>query len=279
MDKHFIEKIFKQHQASPPCPSPKIIASFFTNLLESLFPDHAKIKFETLKEFELHIQKLKVELDELLTKNPMKGYVDLENVADAFFSKLPLIHEKLEKDISALFEGDPAAKSRSEVIRSYPGFYAIAAYRIAHELHKMGVKVIPRIISEHAHSKTGIDIHPNARIGEHFCIDHGTGVVIGETTVIGDHVKLYQGVTLGALSVDKSDAEKKRHPTIEDEVVIYSGATILGGETTIGRGSVIGGNVWITKSVPPNSKIYYQARMHNSTTDETDLYVYKENME
>ncbi len=279
MDKHFLEKVFKQHQASPPCPSPKIIASFFTNLLESLFPDHAKIQFESVKEFDLHFQKLKVELDELLTKNPMKGYVDLENVANDFFEKIPYIHSRLEKDITALFEGDPAAKSRSEVIRSYPGFYAIAAYRMAHELHKLGVKVIPRIISEHAHSKTGIDIHPNARIGEHFCIDHGTGVVIGETTVIGDYVKVYQGVTLGALSVDKSDAEKKRHPTLEDHVVIYSGATILGGETTIGHGSIIGGNVWITRSIPPNSKIYYQARMHNSDTDQTDLYVYKENME
>jgi len=279
MDKHFLERIFKEHQESPPCPSPKIIASFFTNLLESLFPDHAKIKFETVKEFELHFQKLKVELDELLTKNPMKGYVDLEHVADDFFAKLPYIHARLEKDITALYEGDPAAKSRSEVIRSYPGFYAIAAYRMAHELLKLGVKIIPRIISEHAHSKTGIDIHPNARIGEHFCIDHGTGVVIGETTVIGDHVKIYQGVTLGALSVDKTDAEKKRHPTLEDHVIIYSGATILGGETTIGHGSIIGGNVWITRSIPPNSKIYYQARMHNSDTDQTDLYVYKENVE
>lgn len=279
MNKDFIEKIFGQHQDSPPCPSPRIISSFFTNLLESLFPDHAKIKFESLKEFDLHIQKLKVELDELLTKNPMRGYVDLEHVADDFFDKLPIVHKKLEKDINAMYEGDPAAKSKSEVIRSYPGFYAIAAHRMAHELHKLGVKVIPRIISEHAHSKTGIDIHPNATIGEYFCIDHGTGLVVGETTKIGNHVKLYQGVTLGALSVDKSDAEKKRHPTIEDHVVIYSGATILGGETTIGHNSVIGGNVWITRSVPPNSKIYYQARMHNLTTDETDLYVYKENME
>ncbi len=279
MDKHFLNKIYQQHQESPPCPSPKIISSFFTNLLESLFPDHAKIKFDSVEAFEVHFKKLKVELDELLTKNPMKGYVDLANVADDFFEKIPYIHAKLEKDITALYEGDPAAKSKSEVIRSYPGFYAIAAYRMAHELHKLGVKVIPRIISEHAHSKTGIDIHPNARIGEHFCIDHGTGVVVGETTVIGDYVKLYQGVTLGALSVDKSDAEKKRHPTLEDHVVIYSGATILGGETTIGHSSIIGGNVWITRSIPPNSKIYYQARMHNSDTDETDLYVYKENME
>ena len=147
----------------------------------------------------------------------------------------------------------PAAKSREEVIRTYPGFYAVAAYRIAHQLHLLGIQGIPRIITEHAHSKTGIDIHPGAKIGNHFCIDHGTGVVIGETSVIGNHVKIYQGVTLGALSVNKEDATKKRHPTLEDNVVVYAGATILGGGTVIGRGSVIGGNVWLTESVPPDT--------------------------
>jgi serine O-acetyltransferase len=174
-----------------------------------------------------------------------------------------------------MFEGDPAAKSRSEIIRTYPGFYAIAAYRIAHQLHVAGITGIPRIITEHAHSKTGIDIHPAASIGNYFCIDHGTGVVIGETTVIGDHVKIYQGVTLGALSVNKEDAEKKRHPTLEDRVVVYAGATILGGETVIGHDSIIGGNVWITKSVPPNTKIYYQAKMFNGDTNEIDLVIFK----
>ena len=171
----------------------------------------------------------------------------------------------------SMYEGDPAAKSESEVVRTYPGFYAIAAYRLAHELHLLGVEGIPRVITEFAHSKTGIDIHPAAKIGEHFCIDHGTGVVIGETTIIGNHVKIYQGVTLGALSVDKSDAEKKRHPTIEDRVVIYAGATILGGETTIGHDSIIGGNVWLTQSVPPQSKIYYQPKMYNGNTPEHHL--------
>ena len=189
-----------------------------------------------------------------------------------------MIYEKLGQDIDAMYEGDPAAKSRDEVIRTYPGFYAIAAYRIAHELHSLGVLGIPRIITEHAHSKTGIDIHPGAKIGDHFCIDHGTGVVIGETSVIGDHVKIYQGVTLGALSVNKEDASKKRHPTLEDNVVVYAGATILGGETVIGKGSVIGGNVWLTSSIPPNSKIYYQAKMYNGSTNEIDLVIFKEGL-
>lgn len=276
MQKEFLERLYQDHQECPRCPSPKRVSQFFVDLLETLFPDYSMKAFSSPRELEIHLKKLQIELDEMLTINPMKGVVDLEDVARLFFEKLPVVHGKIHDDITALFEGDPAAKSKSEVIRTYPGFYAIASYRMAHELHKLGVKVIPRIITEHAHSKTGIDIHPAATIGEHFCIDHGTGVVIGETTVIGNHVKIYQGVTLGALSVDKKDAEKKRHPTIEDHVVIYAGATILGGETVIGHGSVIGGNVWLTRGVPPNTKIYYQARMYNSNTEETDLLIYKE---
>src|SRR5690606_23751132 len=156
-----------------------------------------------------------------------------------------------------------------------PGFYAISAYRIAHSLHGLGVKLIPRMITELAHSRTGIDIHPAATIGQYFCIDHGTGVVIGETTIIGDRVKIYQGVTLGALSVEKADADNKRHPTIEDDVVIYSGATILGGNTVIGEGSVIGGNVWLTKSVVAKSKVYYQTQMYHEDSAVTDMYIFK----
>lgn len=180
----------------------------------------------------------------------------------------------LLQDVEAMYMGDPAAKSKAEVIRTYPGFYALAAHRIAHCLLKNGVNLIPRIISEHAHRQTGIDIHPGAEIGDHFCIDHGTGIVIGETTTIGSHVKIYQGVTLGGLSVKKEDARKKRHPTIEDHVVIYANASILGGETVIGKGSIIGGNVWLTKSVPGNSKIYYQAKMTNSD-GETDTITFR----
>jgi len=172
-----------------------------------------------------------------------------EKAAFAMIEAIPDIRKMAKLDAIAAFNGDPAAKSNDEVIVSYPGLQAIIVYRIAHFLHECGVPVIPRIMSEHIHSRTGIDIHPGAKIGESFFIDHGTGVVIGETCIIGNNVKIYQGVTLGALSVKKSLQNKKRHPTIEDDVTIYANATILGGETVIGKGSVIGGNSWITESV------------------------------
>lgn len=172
-----------------------------------------------------------------------------EKTSIALIEAIPEIRRLARLDAIAAFNGDPAAKSGDEVIVSYPGLQAITVYRIAHFLHKCGVPVIPRIMSEHVHGKTGIDIHPGAEIGEGFFIDHGTGVVIGETTIIGKNVKIYQGVTLGALSVKKSLKNTKRHPTIEDDVTIYANATILGGDTVIGKGSVIGGNSWITKSV------------------------------
>lgn len=180
-------------------------------------------------------------------------------VALALLEEIPGIREILATDIQAAYDGDPAARSTDEIIFSYPGIFAITIYRVAHKLHDLGVPLLPRIMTEHAHNLTGIDIHPGARIGERFCIDHGTGIVIGETTEIGCEVRIYQGVTLGALSLPKDAGEmfrgKKRHPTIEDDVIIYSGATILGGDTVIGARSVIGGNVWITKSVPPDTKV------------------------
>ncbi|MDR3129995.1 MAG: serine acetyltransferase [Treponema sp.] len=179
-----------------------------------------------------------------------------ELIVDSFFDELPRTRRDLILDMKAAFHGDPAARSEEEVILSYPGFEAITVHRLAHFFWKCQVPLIPRMMSELVHSRTGIDIHPGAEIGESFFIDHGTGVVIGETTVIGRDVKLYQGVTLGALSVKKELADKKRHPTIEDGVTIYSGATILGGETIIGRNSIIGGNVWITHPVPPDSTVY-----------------------
>ncbi|MCL2856823.1 MAG: serine acetyltransferase [Oscillospiraceae bacterium] len=174
-----------------------------------------------------------------------------------FLRKLPELLEVLMTDVQAAYDGDPAASSKHEIIFAYPGIYAISVYRLAHQLHLLSVPLIPRMMTEHAHNMTGIDIHPGAEIGRHFFIDHGTGVVIGETTVIGAHVKLYQGVTLGGLSTrgGQSLRGKKRHPTIEDEVTIYSGATILGGETVIGKGSVVGGNVFITQSVPPHTRV------------------------
>jgi serine O-acetyltransferase len=183
-----------------------------------------------------------------------------EEAAYAFLESLPRIRRMLAEDIQAAFDGDPAASCIDEIILSYPAVNAITAYRVAHELYKGGVLLLPRMLTELAHARTGVDIHPGAKIGNRFFIDHGTGVVIGETAVIGNQVKLYQGVTLGALSFPKDEKGrlirgKKRHPTIEDNVVIYAGATILGGETVIGEGSIIGGNVWLTESVPPGSRV------------------------
>jgi len=177
-----------------------------------------------------------------------------------FIKELPNIRILLAKDVRAAFEGDPAAGSYDEIIFCYPGLLAVTVHRIAHQLHNQRISLMPRIMSEYVHGLTGIDIHPGAHIGESFFIDHGVGVVIGETAIIGNRVRIYQGVTLGALSLPKNDVErlrdKKRHPTIEDDVIIYAGATILGGETVIGARSIIGGNVWLTESVPPETKVF-----------------------
>lgn len=183
--------------------------------------------------------------------------VRAHNYSLKFLGKIPKIREALEMDLQAAFDGDPATGSKEEIILAYPGFYAIAVNRMAHELYLMKIPLIPRIMTEHAHSKTGIDIHPGATIGRYFFIDHGTGVVVGETTVIGDYVKLYQGVTLGALSTRGGQSLRghRRHPTIEDNVTIYSGASILGGETVIGKDAVVGSNVFITKSIAPGTRV------------------------
>jgi serine O-acetyltransferase len=185
-----------------------------------------------------------------------------EDVVLGLLRSIPRLRRLLNGDVRAAYDGDPSAHSVEEIVFSYPSIEAITAYRIAHELARAGVPMLPRIISEHAHAVTGIDINPGAQIGERFFIDHGTGVVIGETARIGNDVKLYQGVTLGALSVPHrmGEAAGKRHPTIEDEVTIYAGATILGGDTVIGRGSVVGGNVWLVRSVPPGSKVFGRPR-------------------
>lgn len=184
---------------------------------------------------------------------------DGKKLASQFIEELPNIKSVLMTDVEAALTGDPAAKSKSEVIFSYPGFLAISIYRMAHVLHRLKVPFIPRIMTEHAHSLTGIDIHPGAVIGESFFIDHGTGVVIGETTEIGDRVRIYQGVTLGALSLPREAVQElrycKRHPTVEDDCIIYSNTTILGGNTVIGARSVIGGNIWLTESVPPDTRV------------------------
>lgn len=190
-------------------------------------------------------------------KNKGNVSAEAEKIASRFVSELPKIHKILITDAEAAFEGDPAAKSKEEIIFSYPGFYAIFVYRVAHLLYEDGVDFVPRVMTEYAHSSTGIDINPGATIGEYFFIDHGTGIVIGETTVIGKRVRLYQGVTLGALSPRKGQilSGVKRHPTIKDNVTIYSGASILGGDTVIGEGAVIGGNSFITESVADNARV------------------------
>ena len=198
-------------------------------------------------------------------------------VVTVFFERLPDVMDLIAADVEAAYEGDPAATCLEEVVLAYPGVKAVFTYRIAHLLHTLGVPLVPRIMTEFAHNETGVDIHPGATIGREFFIDHGTGVVIGETTVIGRRVKLYQGVTLGALSFPRDVCGglvrgTKRHPTLEDDVVVYAGATILGGDTVVGRGSVIGGNVWLTASVPPGSKVTLSRDQiaYEITTRDTD---------
>jgi serine O-acetyltransferase len=271
----FISKLFLAHQECSDCPSPKVIKQFFQELLGLLFPEYRVEKISEKEELSAKLDQLQNTFTAILSRNKHLYEGKSELIAQEFFQHLERIYDWVHQDIDAMYAGDPAAKSRTEILRSYPGFYAIAAYRIANQMHRQGIQLIPRMITELAHSRTGIDIHPGATIGQYFCIDHGTGVVIGETTVIGNHVKVYQGVTLGALSVEKAAANLKRHPTIEDDVVIYAGATILGGKTTIGKNSVIGGNVWLTKSVPAGSKVYYQAQMYHSDSAVTDLYIFK----
>jgi serine O-acetyltransferase len=216
---------------------------------------------EECVDFQLFEDK-KEELNKVLSEFLQQVGIENSNkVSDLFFEDLYLIHEVLLSDLNAIVAFDPAAKSRSEVLLAYPGFFAIVVYRIANNLWNKGVEILPRVLSEFVHSKTGIDIHPAASIGEQFFIDHGTGIVIGETANIGNNVKIYQGVTLGALSVSKDKAEVKRHPTIEDNVIIYASATILGGKTIIGNGSVVGGNVWITESIPSQSLVYHKSEI------------------
>jgi serine O-acetyltransferase len=237
----------------------------FPGFLENLNTDNESLRKVTSEKVNKMAQALCLEVEKSLFFSVRLGALNCGNkgcrvvavlVVDDFFEELSKIRMILVKDLEAAVCGDPAAMSADEVILSYPGFQAIAVHRIAHFFYSRQVPLIPRIMSELIHRRTGIDIHPGAEIGESFFIDHGTGVVIGETAIIGKNVKIYQGVTLGALSVKKEKRGHKRHPTIEDDVTIYANATILGGETVIGRGSIIGGSVWITHSVPPGSKIY-----------------------
>ncbi len=284
MDNNFLNDISKtlvssytngggvNHIGGPSLPSRESIKTILLNLESLIFPgfqsderlDTCMLEYRTNERINKSYRDLFYEIKKSYCFE-LKRKADCQScecthiakeIVDNFFRKLTDIRSSLLLDAEAALLGDPAAKSMEEIILSYPGLKAVVIYRIAHELHNLKVPLIPRMMGEYAHSQTGIDIHPGAQIGDSFFIDHGTGVVIGETTKIGNGVKIYQGVTLGALSVKKEEANKKRHPTIEDGVTIYAGATILGGETIVGANSIIGGNAWLVKSIPPNSRVY-----------------------
>ncbi|WP_419868830.1 serine O-acetyltransferase EpsC [Chryseobacterium sp. CT-SW4] len=234
-----------------------LVEAFIQELFDTLFIYHLEA-YQSVAELQTKFDYLRNQLKTLISKVSKKkdsSYIDQQ--VQEFFDQVPNIYDLLLLDAEETLNFDPATQSKEEIFISYPGFFATAIHRFAHQLYSQKITILPRVMSEYAHGKTGIDINPGAKIGKYFFIDHGTGVVIGETSVIGDHVKIYQGVTLGALNVSKDLASLKRHPTIQDHVVIYSGATILGGKTIIGEGCIIGGNVWLTHSVPSNSVVYH----------------------
>jgi serine O-acetyltransferase len=239
-------------------PTLDLTSKFIDGALGVLFPHFSAPDGLTLETLEALAMRTTLQLKELCGAASLTAQ-RCDEIGDEFRSFLPALHAQLKLDAEGINRGDPAARSVDEVIAAYPGFYAIAVYRIANWLFHRQVPIVPRLITESAHRVTGVDIHPGATIGPSFVIDHGTGIVIGETTIIEENVKIYQGVTLGALSVDKVLADKKRHPTIERDVVIYANATILGGNTVIGAGTVVGGNVWITASIPPKSRVYHKS--------------------
>ncbi len=262
---NYLTKVMEELQASCEIneldlPGRDLCQNFVEEAMNTLFPISARRSKSQCAQEALLLQ-LETHLKLLLLPVRKELNESVDDIAKQFMIALPKVYKSLLLDAQAIQDFDPAARNLGEVIVSYPGFFAIMVYRLSHELYLASVPIIPRLMSEYAHSKTGIDIHPGARIGKSFFIDHGTGVVIGETATIKNNVKIYQGVTLGALQVKKSLAQKKRHPTVEDNVIIYSNATILGGETIIGRNSVIGGNVWLTTSIDSNSLVYHTHRI------------------
>lgn len=262
----FIQQLFQRNRTSSSRFPDKALAENFTDdLFNFLFGSYER-KFDTEKKLLDEYHELRHTFSAILFEL-IKDEAAVKQHTQRFLEALPAIYESLLIDADAVLRFDPAAQSIEEVLVAYPGFYATAIYRLSHQLYLQGIKTLPRLLAEYAHSKTGIDIHPGATIGAAFAIDHGTGIVIGETTIIGDRVKIYQGVTLGALNVSKELASKKRHPTIEDDVIIYSGATILGGETVIGAGSIIGGNIWLTHGVAPNSVVYHKSEIRIKDKD------------
>ncbi len=254
-------------------PPRRVVAAWADELLAILFPQLDGIRAADASAIGARLDAAGTDLRGIL--DGVVGSVRAADVATALSGALSELHARVVLDAEAIVAGDPAATGLDEVIVAYPGFLAIAFHRLAHELHRLGVPIVPRLLSEEAHSRTGIDIHPGATIGRSFCIDHGTGIVVGETAIIGDEVKLYQGVTLGALSVAKDAAGTKRHPTIEDRVVLYASATVLGGDTVVGHDSVIGGNVFLTHSVPHHSVVYHTSQVRvRSATDAFELLDY-----
>lgn len=254
----FFEHLYKKHLEARGMPSNVQIWEWARDLFRLLFPERSPKEITSLSEIKQEIKKSEETLLHILQSSKVCSNCNHQVIVKDFFESLPSLYEVMLTDAQAILEGDPAAKSLMEVVRTYPGFLAMCIFRMAHQLWLYKVPLIPRILTEYAHERTGIDIHPGATIGKYLHIDHGTGVVIGETCIIGEHVKLYQGVTLGALSVEKNLAGKQRHPIIEDHVIIYAGSTILGGETVVGHHSVIGGNVWLTSSIEPYTTVYHQ---------------------
>ncbi len=230
---------------------------FIDDLMILLFPIKGTRKID-LRETEIRLERMRLRMKELLIPLTKEIKDSPENIAKQFFDELPVVYKNLLEDADSFVQSDPAARCIEEVILCYPGYSCLVVHRLAHVLYKLGVPVLPRVMSEYVHGTTGIDIHPGAVIGKNFFIDHGTGIVIGETAEVGNNVKMYQGVTLGALYVEKKLSDTKRHPTIEDNVIIYAGSTILGGKTVVGHDTVIGGNVWLTESVMPHSVVYRQ---------------------
>ncbi|MBZ5537472.1 MAG: serine acetyltransferase [Acidobacteriia bacterium] len=274
------------HHVNPlPLPSKEILEGLLEDLLALLYPGYFGSTVTDIPDVTEQVNK---RVDLIFEKLRQQIYLSFRHFCDrpgsecshcdeaargttrTFLERIPRLREFLHNDVEAAYDGDPAAKSIDEIIFSYPGVYAITVYRIAHELEQLHVPLLPRILTEVAHSRTGIDVHPGAKIGDHFFIDHGTGVVIGETTEIGNRVRLYQGVTLGAVNFPR-DAEgrlirgQKRHPTVEDDCIIYASATVLGGETVVGRGSIIGSNVRLMESVPSGSKVMAEPARHTIT--------------
>lgn len=253
-----IELDERQKIFSTTLPSKISVEKFVHDIFYFLFPIKGEAKNKKSKE---KLIKLKKRFKKIVIPIAPKNGTDIDRLVTEFFGALPEIYNVLLCDIDFFYFNDPAADSRDEVIATYPGFYAICVYRMSNLIYQMKLPILARMFSEYAHRMTGIDIHPGALIGYPFFIDHGTGIVIGQTTEIGNNVKIYQGVTLGALSVEKSLSNVKRHPTIEDNVIIYAGATILGGNTRIGKNTTIGGNVWITQSVMPGSMVYHKSQV------------------